>query len=186
MNTVSQQVLDKLYAGDRAGAEAAAAGHPLDLFAAAAMGADEQLRQRLAGDPTAAAARTDDGFTALHLAAFFGTSDTVATLLAGGADPTTVAENPMRVTPLHSALAHRDAVSVRRLLEAGAPVDAQQAGGYTALHAAARHGDVELVRLLLDHGATVDVRDDDGRSAADHAAQAGHAALAEELTASAG
>ncbi len=186
MDRASRQVLDKLYAGDRAAAEAAAAGQSLDVFAAAAMGADEQLRQGLADDPTAATARTDDGFTALHLAAFFGTSDTVAILLAGGADPASVAENPMRVTPLHSALAHRDPVSVRRLLEAGAPVDAQQAGGYTALHAAAMHGDAELVRLLLDHGATVDLRDDGGRSAADHAAQAGHAALAEELMASAG
>lgn len=185
MDSASRQVLEKLYAGDRAAAEEASTRESLDVFAAAAIGADEQLRQRLVDDPAAATARTDDGFTALHLAAFFGTSVTVATLLAGGADPACVAENPMRVTPLHSALAHGDGPSVRRLLEAGAPVNAQQAGGYTALHAAAMHGDVELVRLLLDHGAAASLRDEEGRSAADHAARAGHTALAEELLASA-
>jgi len=181
MDLVSRHVLAKLYAGDRAGAEEAAGGNALDVFAAAALGRDEEVRQRLAADPATSTGRTDDGFTALHLAAFFGTSTTVATLLAGGADPASVADNPMRVTPLHSALAKRDVASTRELLEAGAPVDAPQEGGYTALHAAAMHGDAALVRLLLDHGADPGRRDGEGRTAADHAANAGHTALAELL-----
>ena len=186
MEEPSRQVLEKLYAGDRDGAEAAAAGQAVDVFAAAALGDGEQVRQRLGEDPAGATARTADGFTALHLAAFFGDDATVATLLAAGADPASVAGNPMRVMPLHSAAAHRDSASVRCLLEAGAPVDAQQAGGYTALHAAAQHGDDEMVRLLLDHGADPGLRDDQGRTAADHAAGAGHRALAELLTPAAG
>ncbi len=186
MDEPSRQVLEKLYAGDRAGADEAAEGHTLDVFAAAALGHRDQVRQRLAEDPAGATARTADGFTALHLAAFFGDDDTVATLLAAGADPASVAGNPMRVTSLHSAVAHRNRASVRCLLEAGTPVDAQQAAGYTALHAAAQHGDGEMVRLLLDHGADLGVRDDQGRTAADHATGAGHTVLAELLTPAAG
>ena len=181
MADVSGQVLERLYAGDRAGAEETARGHALDAFAAAALGLADQLRQRLAGDPSLATARTADGFTALHLAAFFGTPAAVAVLLEAGADPASVAANPMRVTPLHSALAGGGAEHAALLLEAGAPVDARQAGGFTALHAAARHGDARLVGLLLDHGADPSVRDDEGRSAADHAAETGHADLAAHL-----
>ena len=186
MDEPSRQVLEKLYAGDRAGAEQAAEGQALDVFAAAALGDRGQVQQRLAEDPAGATARTGDGFTALHLAAFFGDEATVATLVAAGADPASVAANPMRVTPLHSAVAHRDRASVRCLLEAGAPVDAQQAAGYTARHAAALHGDDVMVRLLLDHGADPGVRDDEGRTAADHATGAGHTALAELLSPAAG
>lgn len=186
MGDPSRQVLERLYAGDRAGAEEAAAGQTLDVFAAAAVGDDEQVRQRLAEDPAAAAALTADGFTALHLAAFFGTEAATATLLAAGADPASVAANSMRVTPLHSAVAHRDAGITRRLLEAGAPVDAQQEGGYTALHAAAMHGDAEIVHLLLAQGADVTVREDGGRTAADFAQSGGHTELAGLLTPPAG
>lgn len=119
-----------------------------------------------------AAARLEDGFTALHLAAFFGT-------------PASVAGNASRVTPLHSALAHRNGDIAALLLEAGAPVDAQQAGGYTALHSAAMHGDAGLVRMLIGHGADPALPDDKGMTPADHAAKGGHAGLAEELQRSA-
>lgn len=186
MDPVSKQVLEKLYAGDRAGADEAAAAGDLDVFAAAAIGADDRLLTILAEDPEAATARADDGFTALHLAAFFGTPATVAALLAAGADPASVAGNASCVTPLHSALAHRDRDITALLLEAGAPVNAQQAGGYTALHSAAMHGDVGLVRLLIEHGADTALADDRGDTAADYARKGGHAEIAEELEGTAG
>jgi ankyrin repeat protein len=181
MHSPSVQVLQALYAGDRDGAEAAAAGNDLDVFAAAALGDAGRTDEELQRDPQLAHATTTDGFTALHLAAFFGTPAAVAALLRRGADPTAVAANPMSVTPLHSAVAHRSAAAVTLLLEGGAPVDAKQSGGFTALHAAAMHADRDIVDSLLAHGADPTIADDAGLTAADHAERGGHPALASAL-----
>lgn len=138
---------------------------PETVFEAAAVGAAEQLGALLAENPDATHARHLDGFTALHLASFFGHAACVGLLLEAGAEPAVTADNPTRVQPLHSAVAARDASCVKALLDAGAGPDARQQGGYTPLMAAARHGDIEIVRALLASGADRTARADDGRDA---------------------
>jgi ankyrin repeat protein len=123
------------------------------------------------------AARSGDGFTSLHLAAFFGGADAVRALLAAGADPDADAANPFTVRPLHSAVSVRDEEATRALLEAGADPNVRQQGGYTPLHAAAHNDDVALVELLLAHGADASLQTDDGQSAADLAGDAARAVL---------
>jgi uncharacterized protein len=118
------------------------------------------------------AARSGDGFTSLHLAAFFGGADAVRALLAAGADPDADAANPFGVRPLHSAVSVRDHDATRALLEAGADPDVRQQRGYTPLHGATHSDDAELVRLLLAHGADPALRTDDGQTAADLAGPA--------------
>jgi ankyrin repeat protein len=113
-------------------------------------------------DPSA---RGADGFTALHLAAFFGGADTVKALLAAGADANADGDNQLRVRPLHSAVASRDIDSVRALLEAGADPNVRQEGGYTPLHGAAHAGEAEMVALLLEHGADPAAETDEGKDA---------------------
>jgi uncharacterized protein len=130
------------------------AGPELDVFDAAALGRVDRLRQLLDDDPGAAGAWSTDGFTPLHLAAFFAQPAAVALLLGRGADVGAVARNPMQVQALHSAVAGRDAESVRLLLAAGADPDARQHGGWTPLMAARQHGDAVVERLLLDYGAS--------------------------------
>ncbi|MEA2311157.1 MAG: hypothetical protein QOE28_1125 [Solirubrobacteraceae bacterium] len=147
-----------------------AAGPELDVCEAAATGRLDVLRAHLAADPDALAARSPEGFTPLHLAAFLGGGEAVRLLLAAGAPADADAENPARVRPLHSATAARDHDAVRALLEAGADPDARQQGGFTPLLAAAHADDPELVRLLLAHGADGTLAADDGR---DPAAMAG-------------
>lgn len=181
MPSVSRQVLDHLYAGERGQAEAVAAGAELDLCASAALADLDRVRTILEQSAADVNALTGDGFTALHLAAFFGSAEVVEALLGAGAAPDVVAGNPSRVTPLHSAIAHQSVASASMLLEAGSPVDAHQAGGFTALHAAARHGHAELVRVLLDHGAEITLTDEAGMTAADHARAGGYEELAAEL-----
>ncbi len=129
------------------------AGPDLDVFDMAALGLVDRLRQLLAEQPDRVQSWSGDGFTALHLAAFFGRPGAVALLLESGADVGAVARNGMRVQPLHSAAAGRDVQSVRLLLAAGADPDAEQHGGWTPLMAARQHGDAEIERLLLDYGA---------------------------------
>lgn len=153
----------------------------LDLHEAAALGRLEQADRALAARPDAVAARSPDGFTPLHYAAFFGRPDMVALLIDHGADVNAVADNPTRVRPLHSAAACADVESCRRLLAAGADPDAQQQAGYTALMSAALHGNRELADVLLAAGAATGIATDDGRTAAEFAREGEHDELAELL-----
>ena len=157
------------------------AGTELDVFETAALGDTKRLRELLDADPELVGAWSSDGFTPLHLAAFFGHEEGARLLLERGADPAAVARNAMAVEPLHSAAAARQVGIAQALLEAGADPNARQQGGFVPLHAAGQNGDVELTRLLLEHGADPAARTDDGRTAADFAADSGHVELAESL-----
>jgi ankyrin repeat protein len=143
-----------------------AADPPLDVFEAAALGRLDLLRDHLAADPAAVGARAADGFTPLHLAAFFGGADAVRLLLAAGADANAGDDNAIGVWPLNSAVAARDAAAVLALLVAGADPDARDRAGYTALHGAAHADDPEMARALLDHGADPSLVNETGEDAA--------------------
>ncbi len=143
-----------LYAQRQDLADAVLEAEPeLDVFDAAAVGDVDRLTELLDGDPDLLGAFSGDGFTPLHLAAFFGRGDAVRLLLDRGADVGAVARNDMQVQALHSAVAgrHRDVAAA--LLVAGADPNARQHGGFTPLMAAEEHNDEEMVRLLMDHGA---------------------------------
>jgi ankyrin repeat protein len=153
---VSAVLIALYHRQDAVRVELLAAGAEIGPLEAAALGDPARLD---------AQARGADGFTALHLAAFFGGGETVRALLAAGADPDADADNPLRVRPLHSAVASRDRESAAALLEAGADPDVRQQGGFTPLHGAAHAGDAEMVKLLLAHGADPALTTDDGRDA---------------------
>jgi hypothetical protein len=124
-----------------------AAGAPVGPLEAAALGDVEAL----AGADLSV--RGGDGFTPLHLAAFFGGAEAVRAILATGADPDADNENTFKVHPIHSAVAVGDHASVRALLEAGADPNVEQEGGYTPLTAAIHHKDAEMEALLREFGA---------------------------------
>ncbi len=155
----------------------------LDIFEAAALGKSTAVAALLDVDHTRVRAFSGDGFTALHLAAFFAQPEVVALLIERGADPNSVAKNLSAVTPLHSAAAGRSPDALRLLLMHGANPNARQQGGFTALHAAALHGDLPMVLLLLGHGALPAAASDDGKTAAQMAAEKGHTTVAELIKA---
>jgi uncharacterized protein len=127
----------------------------LDVFDAAAVGRTRGLEELLDAEPELAAAWSADGFTALHLAAFFGQEDAAKLLLERGAAPDIVARNAtIVVTPLHSAAAGAHSGIVKLLLAAGADPNARQPDGFTALDAAQQNGDDESAEALLAAGAT--------------------------------
>lgn len=150
----------------------AAAAGDLDVFEAATLGDVPRLRALLAGDPTLAKAFSNDGFTALHLAAFFSQPEAAEELLRAGADVSAVAKNAMKVAVINSAAASGRADLVKMVLRAGADPNARQMAGYTALHAAAARDNTEMVQALLEAGADPSLRSDDGQSTADKAGPA--------------
>jgi ankyrin repeat protein len=153
----------------------------LDAFDAAGLGRPERLAELLAADAGLASASSSDGFTALHLASFFGWVEAARLLLDRAAPPNAVSRNPMAVMPLHSAAAGGHDEVARLLVAAGADVNARQRHGYTPLHAAAQNGDAEMTEMLLAAGADPSARTDDGQTPADLATASGHAELASRL-----
>lgn len=159
----------------------------IDFFEACVLDDRSRVRQLL-GDPDHSDLvnqRSQDGFPALGLAAYFGHIALVRLLLEHGADPDLAAANAMRVRPLNSAVAQRDpkkALTIAEiLLSAGCDADPRQAGGWTPLLAAAAAGHEALVDLLLTHGADRDLESDDGRKASAMARERGHQTLAARL-----
>jgi ankyrin repeat protein len=178
------ELLAAVYRGDQARVEEILAGESeLDVLEASAVGRTERVQELLDAEPGLVRAWTEDGFTPLHLAAFFHHAETARLLVERGALVDIVARNTeLQVTPLQSAAAAGEEETAALLLERGADPNVQQRGGFTALHAAAQNGDEPLAELLLAHGADPALAADDGRTAAAFARGAGHAGLAERLS----
>ena len=155
----------------------------LDIFEAAALGDVPRLHALLANDPSLAKNYSSDGFTALHLAAFFGQPAAVEALLHYAPDVNAVSRNAMKVAVINAAAASRNLEVVNLVLRAGASPDAQQQAGYTALHEAAANNNAELAEALLSAGADPTIRTDAGQTAADMAREKGHTEMAEKLDA---
>jgi uncharacterized protein len=115
-----------------------AAGAEVDVFAAAATGRIDDLRRT--ADDVSVASYAYDGWTPLHLAAFFGHLELVEYLLKAGAAVGAASRNSMSNTPLHAAVAGRHTDVALALLKAGADPAAVDAGGYTPLEIARQNG----------------------------------------------
>ncbi|MDX1983484.1 MAG: ankyrin repeat domain-containing protein [Bryobacteraceae bacterium] len=142
-------------------------GAKVDVFTASALGDLGRLQQALAASRDAVTQHSADGWTALHLAAFFGKKDAAKALLAAGASVHARSGNAMNNHPLHAAAAGKSRDIVALLLEHGAHVNATQAAGWTPLHAAAQNGDAAMVNVLLAAGADKSLRADNGQSPLD-------------------
>jgi ankyrin repeat protein len=134
-----------------------AMGEPVDLHTAAALG------ESAPGD---LASYSEDGWTPLHLAAFFGHAALVEELVQRGASVHARSRNGLHNLPIHAAAAARRLQAVQALIAAGSPVNESQHGGYVPLHSAAQSGDAELVRILLAAGARTDLTSLDGQTPA--------------------
>ncbi len=175
------------YRLDPALVDAVMSGDPaLDVFDAAAIADVDRLRRLLDGDPSLATTFSGDGFTALHLPAFFGGVDPARLLLDRGADVDAHGRGWMTGTPLNSAASGHHADVARLLLDAGADPDARQTSGWTPLHSAAHNGDLELVELLLARGADPAAANDDGATVLSMAEVGGNADVVARVRAALG
>ena len=161
-------------------------GARLTFFEACALGLGADVQRGLRENPAAVRQVAHDGWTPLHLAAFFGHRETVEALLDAGADVLAVSRNGEGNLPINAAAAgprieDRPAI-VRLLISRGSPVDGRGSpSGHTPLHEAAFNGDVALVRLLLESGSDRRLPTGDGQTALEIANQNGRGEVARLL-----
>jgi uncharacterized protein len=153
------------------------------IFAAATKGQTDELRSLVEKDPALVDAYSTEGFTPLGLAAFFGHAETVAALLAAGADVNLTSRESMKMPPLGSAMAVQRSDIARILIEHGANVNAKAVDDLTALHTAAARGDLESAKLLLDHGADINAVSSDGKTPLAYAEERNQPEMVEFLSA---
>jgi ankyrin repeat protein len=153
-----------------------------NLFEAAAAGLLDDVERLLEENPKLVTERSHDGWTPLHLAAFFGHLDLVRMLLDAGAPMLAISNNNEANLPINAAAAGRRIAVVRLLVERGCPPDARASDqSYTALHLAANSGNEELIEFLLQSGADTNLKTGAGDTPHDLAARQGHSAAAELL-----
>jgi ankyrin repeat protein len=159
-------------------------GRVPDATEAAALGDVTALRAAIENDDDARVRRSSDGWSPLHLAAFFGQVDAVALLIDHGAPLDALSTNATRNTPLHAALAGAtNATIVRRLVFAGADVASRGAHNITPLHLAASRGDQALCDLLIGRGADAHAKMEDGSTPGMLATARGFPELGDKLAA---
>jgi ankyrin repeat protein len=154
----------------------------LDIFNLCVAG---RMPTEIDRDPALLEAHSTDGWTPLHLAAFFGHPELANWLLDRGAQIDSRSTNGMKNTPLHAAAAGSATPLVELLLKRGANANATQEGGWTALHSAAQAGNRAMVETLLANGANIDARAANNQAPLDLALLKGNqeiAALLENLT----
>jgi ankyrin repeat protein len=155
------------------------------------------LEELLEREPSAAAARDEQGLSPFMRASYRGNSDAVSLLhpvdawdriLAGASDglPAPDAWSPDGFTPLHLAVFARNAAAAHALLDAGADVNAIATASFarvTPLGTAAAFGVNDIAQLLLEAGADVDATADHGFTPLHAAASNGNGELVELLLA---
>jgi hypothetical protein len=107
--------------------------------------------------------RTEQGYTALILAAYHGQLAVVEQLLKAGADP--CAEDQRGNTALMGAIFKGEFSIARRLMQAPCKADQANHAGQTAAMYAALFGRTEMLNELAHKGANLDAQDNAGNSA---------------------
>lgn len=153
----------------------------LDVFTLCVAGHASDALAEIDQAPELLEAHSADGWTPLHLAAFFGWPELANALIDRGAPVDSRSTNSMKNTPLHAAAAGGNTLLAELLLKRGAKPNATQEGGWTALHAAAQSGNRALAETLVANGADVNQRADNNQSPLDMALLKGHQDLVELL-----
>ncbi len=142
-----------------------ARGATMTLFDACAAGELERAERLIDDDPGSVHGFSPDGWTPLHLAAFFGHAKIVELLLAHDANVAAQSRNSNGNTPLHAALAGNHKFVAGLLMGAGADINASDAVQWRPLHIASANNNLDAMRTLIAQGADVSAPNADGKTA---------------------
>ena len=151
-----------------------ARGASMTLTEACAAGEEEKVERLVAADAAAINTHSPDGWTPLHLAAFFGHARVVEFLLAHHADVVARSRNPNGNTPLHAALVGNHTLVVGLLIGGGADVNSTDANGWQPLHLAAANANLDAITALIAQGADVAAENAEGLTALTLAQEKNH------------
>ena len=157
-----------------------ARGATMTIFEACAAGEMERVERLLEASAAGALdgppinGYSADGWTPLHLAAFFGHAKIAELLLERGADATARSKNGNGNTPLHAALAGNHKFVAAVLMGAGADVNAADAQGWRPLHLAAANNNVDAMKQLIAQGGDVHAANGEAKTALSIATEKNH------------
>ena len=141
-----------------------ARGAAVDLFTAAALGDLTRIAKLMDdGDPRRFRFN-QQGWTALHLAARYGQTAAVRTLLDKGAYLPQLSATHVTNSPLHEALTNGHRETAELLIERGSRVDTTDARTWSAMHMAVASANPAVVELLLECSAPIDERRSNGQT----------------------
>ncbi len=151
-----------------------ARGVTLTLFEACAAGELERVERLIAEDASPLNTYSGDGWTPLHLAAFFGHARIAELLIAEGGRVSAGSTNATRNTPLHAALAGNHKFVAGLLIGAGADVNVGDASGWRPLHIAAANNNLDSIKALVAQGADVSAQNNEGKTPLSLATEKNH------------
>jgi ankyrin repeat protein len=151
-----------------------ARGATLSIFEACAAGEVERVERLMQDGASDVNQYSADGWTPLHLGAFFGHAKIAELLLAHGADVTAQSRNANANTPLHAALAGNHKFVAGLLIGRGADVNAADAQGWRPLHLAAANNNVDAIAQLVAQGADIQAANGDAKTALSLATEKNH------------
>jgi len=158
-----------------------ARGASLSIFEACAAGEIERVERLLHDNASGAAGVNDystDGWTPLHLAAYFGHAKIAELLIAHRADVFARSRGANGNTPLHAALAGNHKFVAALLIGHGADVNAADAQGWRPLHLAAANNNMDAVKQLIAQGADVPAGNGEAKTALSLATEKNHREVA--------
>ena len=149
-----------------------ARGAALSLFEACAAGELERVERAL--NASTINAYSDDGWTPLHLAAYFGHAKIAELLIAHHADVLARSRGANGNTALHAALAGNHKFVAALLIGHGADVNAADAQGWRPLHLAAANNNMDAMKQLIAQGADVNAANGEAKTALSLAIEKNH------------
>ena len=158
-----------------------ARGASLSIFEACAAGEIERVERLLHDSASGTAgvnAYSADGWTPLHLAAYFGHAKIAELLIAHRADVLARSRGANGNTPLHAALAGNHKFVAALLIGHGADVNAADAQGWRPLHLAAANNNMDAVKQLIAQGADVHAPNGEAKTALSLATEKNHREVA--------
>ncbi len=130
------------------------------LFQAAEIGDRQFVDKLLNEQPALVNKENGNGLTLLGIAAHYGQTEVVKSLISHGADINAISHSKISFIPqntaLHAAIAGAKSIeSLEYLLLNGADSNIKDSEGHTPLHIAAFEGSISIAKLLIENGAKI-------------------------------